>query len=293
MSLNFKSNNVNELSDVKKIKPVRGEDYKRSMATYALTFAIIVACIIALNKYISDAKTNVDIAVLKQDALGQQVMSENIVKKGSIYKKDYKEDMIKYNEIEDKLLKKSANYYLRKDTPLYTDQFTDEKALRQRYMYEMTSNEELVTIKFNTLEAGGTVLMPGDKIRMRISYVEKDPYTGDELRLSKILFDTAVVKDMLNSDGVSIYEKYREIWSKTEEEKQKELRDEKFLDDVMPVSLMITADREQVSEYSKFKYAEDISYVITLLKRNKNDNIFDLPLDILSATRAAADVSGK
>lgn len=286
--MNFRSNDVNELSEVKKIPGRRGQDFKRSMATYTLTIAIILACLIALTKMMADAKTNVDIAVLKQDSLGQQIITEENVGKGFIYKRNFTKDMIKYEDAKKELIGKSANYYLRSDVPLYKDQFTDQKSLRQRYMYDMTANEECLTIKYNTLEAGGTVLMPGDRVRIRISYKVGDSYGDSGSRQMAVLFSDAVVKDMLNSDGVSIYEKYREIWSKSEKEKQEILRDDKFLNSVEPVSLMITADSAQVDEYSKYKYAEDASYIITLLKRDRESNIFDLPLDILSAARQAS-----
>jgi len=92
--------------------------------------------------------------------------------------------MITYDKV-DSILNKYSLYYLRNGAPIYYDQLTDEK------------NYEVLTIKYDYLECGGSILRPGDLVRVRVTYTEEIPssdgmmYGGSKkVKKTEILFDS-------------------------------------------------------------------------------------------------------
>ena len=88
---------------------------------------------------------------------------------------------------------------------------------------KLNKENEVLTIPYNLLECGGDILIPGDTVSIRVSYeTETKPasnntdnpnqcctVTRGKATKTDILFDSIVVKDMLNANSQSIYEVYQ------------------------------------------------------------------------------------
>jgi len=82
--------------------------------------------------------------------------------------------MITYDKV-DSILNKYSLYYLRNGAPIYYDQLTDEKPRDTEWLYDLEENYEVLTIKYDYLECGGSILRPGDLVRVRVTYTEEIP----------------------------------------------------------------------------------------------------------------------
>ena len=93
--------------------------------------------------------------------------------------------------------------------------------------------------------------------------------------ITAILFDSIVVKDMLNANGHSIYEVYKEVMKLSEEKKQEVMKSKDFLKNIQPKALLLAGSREQMNDYAQFKSLDSKLFLITLLSRVNSQVILD------------------
>jgi len=273
----LKRNKVKEMDDVSKVKSRTGKNFNKSFLTYGVAILVIIACLVMLSNQVASASKSIDVVVFKNDMLGKTLITEKDISKYSMSETEVKKGMVRY-ENKDELIGKYTNYYVRKGTPIYEDQVTKEARIRNQFLYVMSNNEELVTLPYRSLEAAGSILMPGDRIRIRATFSPQGMYGSTVEKESIILFENVVVKDLLNNNGYSVFEKYRDIMKLSEQEKEEAIGSDQFLRDTKPVSLVFTAEKERVSNFAKFNNTNEIDYTITVLARNKDTDILDVPL---------------
>lgn len=281
-----------DLSTVKGVSP--GRSMLKKVASLTFSVVVILVSFIYLTRVNEAAKDTVDVVRVKAaEGLPAYVpITENHIETYSLIRREYQKEMI-LAEQKDKVIGKMAKYFIRHNNILYQDQLTDERPLRNEWLYKLEKDQEVITIPYNYLEAGGDVLMPGDKIRLRVSYeVEEpaamsgiDPYLGNPNAVvvesrgktirTEVLFEEITVLDMLNADSHSVYEVYKEVLKLDENQRQQVMKSNEFRRSIVPRSLLLAATREQVDRYARFKSLEPTSFLITILSRAGSDVILD------------------
>jgi hypothetical protein len=152
----------------------------------------------------------------------------------------------------------------------------------------LEEEQELLTLPYNYLAAGGDILTPGDRIRIRVTYDVETPSsasTGNPNAIfqsskgtttkTDILFDSIVVKDMLNANSHSIYEVYKEVLKLSEDKRQEVMKSEDFLKSIQPRALLLEGSKEQINTYARYTNLEHSSILITILSRQNSEIIVD------------------
>lgn len=279
-----------DLRTVKNVAPNR--HLFKKIAALIFSIIVIVVSFMVITNANKDATNTIDVLRVKTSngLPAYAVITEDDIETYSLIKREYTEDMIladKKHEVVGMLVK----YYVRQNSILYKDQLTAEKPLKNEWLYELDEDYEVLTIPYNHLELGGDVLLPGDYVRIRVSYeVEEDAQEmsdsifnpnvavvkdrGKSIR-TDILFDRIEVKDMLNANSHSIYEVYKEVMKLSEDKRQQVMRSDDFLRSIQPRALMLAGTKEQMNNYAKFAGYNSKSFLITILSRANSDVILD------------------
>ena len=274
------------LETVKNVTP--NKNLFKKIAAITFSIFVIVVSFMVLNNVNKAAKDTASVLrVKKEEGIpARSVIIEDDIEEYDIIQKEFSEDMIRAED-KAKIINKYTKYYLRKDGVLFKDQFLDEKPLKNEWLYELDPEYEVITIPYNYLEAGGDILTPGDRVRIRVSYevegggaVPGNPNamtfsTVNKTMRTEVLFDSIVVKDMLNANSHSIYEVYKEVMKLPENKKQEVMKSEDFLKNIKPKALVLEGTREQINNYSKYKSLEGKSLLITILQRQEGNIILD------------------
>lgn len=274
-----------DLSSIKSVSPNR-KLFKKIMALL-FSLVVIIVSFYVLNNANQAAKDTIEVLRVKQDGglPAQSVLTDKNVEKYSIIKKEYTKDMILSEDLPT-ITNKLTKYFIRNGSILYTDQLTDEKPQKNEWLYQMNDETEALTLPYNYLEAGGDILMPGDRVRIRVSYEDKESSemnpndvfsrpSQDKVIKTEVLFDSIIVKDMLNANSRSIYEVYKEVLRLSEDKKQEVMKSQEFLKNIQPRALLLEGSREQINQYAKYKGLEGKTLLITILSRNNSDVILD------------------
>lgn len=280
-------------ADFKKAGASNSKKIITKIITVMLSFLALFGAVVYLRGANSAALDTVDIVRLKKDIPAGTAISIDDLEKYSIIKKEYDStNMILYEdneEVQGIIQDKLTSYYLRRETPLYLDQLTEKKLPRDIILETLPEGYELTTVPYNYLEAGGNILLPGDMIRMRVSYevdaIPQDEYDNDsgtyyqwtkKIIRTDTVFEAIPVTDMLNSAGNSVYNIYLEVMRLSEKERQEILKSDKFLSSVKPSALELALLPEDVERYNSYKVsAGKGSFLITVLGRGGNDIDFD------------------
>lgn len=283
-----------ELKNIKTVKPNR--HLFRKIIALIISLGIIVASYMFISQASEDANNTVSVMRIKSSSgmEGGNMMTVEDVESYDLIRTELQEGMI-LEEDTDTIIGKYTAYYLRGKSILYTDQFVDEKVKKNEWLYDLDDEGEVLTLPYNYLECGGDILMPGDRVRIRVSYEaeeisEKGNYSsalnpnfpegsqeenGKEGVIVDVLFDSIEIKDMLNSNSHSIYEVYKEVLKLSEDKRQIVMKSDEFLSSIQPRALLLEGTPEQIDAYAKLKSFDSNNLTITILSRNNNDVILD------------------
>ena len=223
------------------------------MAVVLSVMVFIIAFVVIINAN-NAAKDTVAVVRVKSSngLVADKALTKDDLEKYDIIRREYNSDMILAEDM-DQLIGKYTNYYLRQGTIIHKDQITDEDTVKNEWLYEMSKDSEAVTVPYDYIECGGDILTPGDRIRVRAvyegsaSYVSDDdnPYAGYSSSsgetTTQVVFDSIVVKDLLNSDSHSIYEIYKEVAKLPEDRKQAVMKTDDFIKSILPKALILEA----------------------------------------------------
>lgn len=159
----------------------KGRRLFEKVAWFLIAIICIVAVIFLMDRYVKDRTETVNIIVISENAVTQNTKIENShLDKYSIIKKEYNEDtMFKWDDLES-VVGSYATYYIKEGTPLYKDAIYGEKRYRNEWMYTIEEGMEVLTIPFDYRYAGGNILIPGDRVRIRIYYEGEKDVFGQE-----------------------------------------------------------------------------------------------------------------
>ncbi|WP_127508048.1 flagellar biosynthesis protein FlgA [Paenibacillus humicus] len=273
-----------DLSTIKSVSPNRNT-FKKIMALL-FSLAVIADSFVVITNANKAAKDTVDVLRVSDSGgiPAHTVLTEKQLQKYAIIRKEYTDDMVLAEHM-DEAVGKFSKYYLRGNGVLYKDQLAAEVPKKNEWLYKLDDKQEVLTLPYNFLEAGGDILMPGDRVRIRVSYeVDKpaasnpnDIYSVSQGKTTKteVLFDSIVVKDMLNGNSHSIYEVYKEVLKLSEDKRQTVMKSEDFLKNIQPRALLLEGSSDQINYYAKFKSMENKSLLITILSRSDSQAIVD------------------
>ncbi len=275
------------LNSVKTVAPNRNL-FKKMLAVVISVLVFVISFVVILNAN-NAAKDTVEVLRIKsEDGIsGDIVITERNIEKYDLIRKEFVEDMILASEMPN-VINRYIKYYLRKGSILHKDQLIGDKPLKNEWLYRMGEELEVITIPYNYLECGGDILTPGDRIRVRAIYegtgggtaLGDNPnmpfFEGSKTSSVDVVFESIVVRDMLNSNSNSIYEVYKEVIKLPEDKKQAAMKSSEFMKSILPKSLILEGNREQINTYAKFRgLSGSKSFVITILSRTNSNIILD------------------
>lgn len=277
-----------KINSVKNIK--LGSQLPKKLLAIFLSLAVIAGAYYVLSNAGRDARDTIDVVRVKStDGISAKTLvTGDMLEKYSLLRKEYNNDMFTYDKINE-VLNKYSLYYLRSKSFIYKDQLTKEKPLRNEWLYDLEKSNEALTIPYEYMKCGGDILLPGDLIRVRISYDQTSlqQVTAQGLGLGmdnvnsktdkkmEVIFESIKVKDLLNSNGHSIYEVYKELLKLDAVKRQELLQNRSFIESILAKSLIVEATSDQVNKYAKYSGMKESSLFITLLSRKDNKNIMD------------------
>lgn len=289
MKLNVKS--------VKNVAP--NKNMIKKVTAVVISIIVIIVSYISITKAAEDTRNTVAVIRIKNpDGLQMDALvTEEDVEKYNIIRTEYSSDMILAEDI-DNVIGMYTLYYLRKDSVLYKDQLGGERPITNEWLYQLSEEEEVITLQYNYLKCGGDILMPGDRVRIRATYELSNEasgtgsdnwYGGDNSSIeyqdaraknirTQIIFDSIEIMDMLNADSHSIYEVYKEVLRLDEKSRQQVMKSDEFLKSILPRALVLAGTKEQINEYAKYSNLKEGELLITILSReNSNPIIEQLP----------------
>lgn len=138
-------------------------------------FVIAIICVIAvfflMDKYVKDRTETVDIIRVSNQGINQNLLiEERDIERYAIIKKEFNEKTMFKWEDKEKVIHSYATYYLKENTPIYKDAIYGEKRYRNEWMYDIDASKEVLTVPFDYRVTGGNILIPGDRVKIRVYY---------------------------------------------------------------------------------------------------------------------------
>lgn len=293
---------MNPFKKMKENKLKKRSTKIRGMMYYGVVVGTLVVAFIGLQLSNRTYRKDLQVVSFKED-IGNVVIKESMMKPLKIAQRNLDSEMILWKD-KSEVVDKYPTMQIRRNTPVYRDMVTEEQVVKYQYIYDLKPDEELLTFRYTSGEAGGRIPRPGDRFRIRASYKmeekeinlltqelkdrrkkgedisdssgnvmikgvgEEDILVGN-IRTATI-FDVVTVMDMLNSDGDSIYEIVKEVESMAPAEKEETLNKDEFKRKVTPDSLLLAVKSDQVSRYVEFQSNTNSKYTLTILSRDKS-----------------------
>ncbi|QNU67802.1 flagellar biosynthesis protein FlgA [Ruminiclostridium herbifermentans] len=285
-----------DLSSVKSVTPNK-HLFKKIIAVM-LSLVVIVVSFIIIDNSNKDSRETIEVVRVRQNGgiQANSVITEKQIEKYNLIKKEYTSDMLLAEDMSSIIGKYSKNY-MRDKTVIYKDEVGDEIPVKNEWLYKVNEKNEVITLPYDYLKCGGDILMPGDRVRIRVSYeveettVPQESYdnpnlvitqTQDKTIKTEILFDDIVIKDMLNSNSHSIYEVYKEVSRLSEDKRESVMKSDEFLKNIQPKALMLEGTMQQINNFAKYNGFEGKSFLITILSR-KDSNVIGNQLPTLQS----------
>lgn len=178
-----------------------------------------------------------------------------------------------------------ASYYLRQDTPLYWDSLSKEIPRKYAYLYQMDG--ELLKLPLNADEFG-RMLVPGDKINVRVTYTENEYVLPTEREFmiqqqigiqpqttvtkTELLFNGVTVLDILNAQGESIFDIYYSLLALPRKQQLQIIETPEFQQKVEPHEILLNVTPEEVERYVAISN-KGPKFTMTLLPRTSGNLI--------------------
>lgn len=244
-------------------------------------------------------RQTVDVVKLKAPVPQDGVITEDNMVKDKMLKAEYeKQGLMKFSdgsekrqivlwEDREKIKGAYASYYVRENAPVYWDSLTKDTPKKYAYLYNMDG--ELLRLDIDATQFG-EMLVPGDKINVRVSYndtlytlPDEEQYaiqqqTGLEMEttipVQEMLFSSATVLDMLNGEGQSIFDIYYDLLSMPKAKQQEQMESEEFKTLVTPTKILLNVTPEEADRYMSIQNKGG-QYLVTLLPRTGSNAITD------------------
>lgn len=266
-----------------------------------LNIALVVIGVIVLNVVTSlSLRATVEVVKLKASVPPEGILTEDNMYKDTMQKGEYeKQGIVEFSDgskkrgivlwsDRDQILNAFASYYIRENTPIFWDAISKESPKQYSYLYRMDG--ELLKLNISA-DQFGEMLVPGDKINVRVAYQEQvytlpteaefrmQQQTGIQPATSKKrqvkLFNAVSVLDILNGNGESIFDIYYDVLSLPKKEQIEMVNSEEFKARVAPAQILLNVTPEEADRYMEIQ-AKGPMYMMTLLPRNSSNAITEM-----------------
>lgn len=282
----------------------------------AMSIIVIVCILVAIAS--AESKKTITVVRIKQDApvSANAMITESMIEPYEMYYKEFSQygtmkfsdgstrsTIIRWADRDLVTGTRYAAYYMRQGTVLFWDATLKDQARKNSYLYSMDG--ELLNIDMNTTQDFGDMVVPGDSLNIRASYIKVDYDLPSEekyqlavsqgvgstdpveVEVIEPLFSEVQVLDMLNSDGESIFDIYYEYTAMSKSQQAAALQNSDFLKSVEPESILLEVTAEEVEHYMNMQQA-GAKYQLTLLPRKSSSAIIDSLSDIQEALRGVS-----
>jgi hypothetical protein len=276
---------ISERAKATKVK-IRNNNFK-TFGIYGVVVLMFLIGFIGVISYVNTYKKEVEVLSFNKSMIDRELIEESFMTKLVLAEKDLKDGMVDWKERE-QYVGKYVAHFVRAETPLYSDMFTEEQALRTAYLYSLETDEELLTFPYDISTAGGKLVTPGDRLRIRGSYESEDGSTdvsnvevdddgktidsGAEKMngvVADIIFDVVDVKDLLNSANESIVDIISDANKLPQKDREVLMTSEDFITSITPKAILMVVKTKDIDKYVAFQAKESPTYTITLLTRNE------------------------
>lgn len=288
---------------------------QRIMGILIALGVVVFLCIISAISAVENRKV-VEVVRIKADMpiSSNALITEDMIESYSMYYKEFEQYgtmdfsdgakrsvIVRWTDRDLVIGSRYAAYYLREGTVLFWDQTVTQQTKKNSYLYSMDG--ELLNIKMDTTDDFGDMVVPGDTLNIRVSYLKtnydlpsEEQYqlaldqgtaiSSVETQVTELLFSEVQILDMLNSEGNSIFDIYYSYISASKEKQAEALANEEFIDSIEPSSILVECTSEEADRFMEIS-AKNPEYLMTLLPRTSSSAIIDSLSDIQEALRTS------
>ena len=307
MAINIKSNNAS----------------KAKSRLFGIFLALAVIVIISIMTAISSAenKKTIKVARIKEGTgiSANSLITKNMLEEYDMYYKEFKNygtlttssgqtysNIVRWSDVDAVFGKRYAAYYMRGGTVLFWDATLADQTRKNSYLYSMSG--ELLNINLTTTQDFGDMVVPGDTLNVRATYIDtvynlptEEEYKegldagvsvaqGTQREVTELMFSEVKILDMLNASGSSIFDVYYEYIAMTKEQQAAALEDKNFIQKVTPQSILLEVTSEEVERFLYLR-SKGATYHMTLLPRKSSSAITDSLSDIQEALAGIAGLN--
>jgi hypothetical protein len=244
----------------------------RSAAVYVIVAAIMLSCFGFLYYQFVNSKKDVEVITLKADVGPGQLVTEDMLVKSKKSARDYDaNNEIPWYAAKEFVVNKYAAVYIAKNVPIRDTWFMGTSVEKLKYLKEMTPEEQLATIPYDSAFAGGNLLKPGDHIRLYASYTENDT-SGKGISakaLVETVFEDVTITDLLNSSKNSILTIIEDAQSLPIVEREQLMKADNFQSDLAPKYMMIILKKDQALALKQAMGSTKMVLSADILTRNR------------------------
>lgn len=242
----------------------------KNLGIYVIVLGVFFVGMIGVISYVNTYKQEVTVLSFSEDMVDRKLIEEVLMKPKTVSQKDFTDDMVVWDEREE-YIGKFTGHFVRADTTVYKDMFAEEPVIRTAYLYNLDSDEELLTFPYDIATAGGKLVTPGDRLRIRGSYkLENDTEYGKKGDVkSEIIFDVVEVQDLLNSENESIVDIIADANKLPLADRETLMSSGEFITKITPKAILMVVKTQETDTYVQFQAQEKPVYTITLLTRNE------------------------
>lgn len=263
---------------------------------FGLVILLVVILFVLNNKKIA----TVDVVRVKNDIYVNNLITENMLEPYPLSQVEYTNSKNQYLtwDNHEECINKYASVATKSNGYIYKGDYNDSKPIKNAWLTTVPEDELIVTLPYD-YSIFGNILTPGDHLKVNATYeVETggiDVVTGSRTKSLKAetLFNDLKVIDMLNGSGNSIYDYYTDLLNMPLAEREATLRDESFITNVSPKSLVFSVkDGEAFNRYCIIKNQSGVNYDYGLYPRTDNDDILEQFQDLtrqITAAQSATD----
>lgn len=239
----------------------------KSFLVYGVVVALFLIGLVTVIMYVNAYKKEVAVLSFNQNMVDRTLVEESFMARKTVSEKNFEPGMVKWDDRE-QYIGTYVAHFVRSNVAVYDDMFTEEQALRTSYLYSLEGDEELLTFPYDISTAGGKLVTPGDRLRIRGSYAVGEENEDKDVK-SEIIFDVVEVQDLLNSNNESIVDIITDANRLPQKDREALMTSEEFLGKVTPKAILMVVKTKDLSKYVEFKSKENPIYTITMLTRNE------------------------
>lgn len=251
----------------------------RSILVTAGCIALIVLLLLILIILNNKKVATVGIVQAKEAIYVNNVITEDSIQEYQMSQIEYDSSDNKYLLWEDRnnCIQKYAAVATKANGYIYVGDYNATKPTKNAYFQNLPENDLIVTLPYD-YSIFGNLLTPGDKVKVNACFVPEveegqvqpvyDLNGISSTTNTVTVFEELEIIDMLNSSGNSVYDYYIDLLNMSLEERETMLRDDDFVANVSPKSLVLSVDKaDEFNKYCQIRNTPGLTYVFGLYPR--------------------------